>query len=385
VDKLSVAYVTFDCKLSGVLAHLMTALRHLDRGRYLPVVYAIKEPGELAEEIRGMGVEVVVLGRAQAKQFDWPAVGKLASEFRRRKMAVVHAHFQHASRYAHLAAWRASVPARFTTVHDIMGQPKPKRNWINWGLSHIVDTVITPSKAVKEDLLRFDGIKPGQIEVVYYGIDHDRFHYPPPRLEMRRRLGLPEGAKLVGTAGRLALQKGFDVLLRAMPAVAAAHPEARLLLVGSGKLEGELRAEADRLGVAPQVDFLGTRWDMPELFAAMDCFVLPSKRDSFPVVLLEAAATGLPCVATDDGGNPESVIDGETGLIVPLDDPKALGQAVISVLDDPARARRWGEAGRAKVERLHTARVMMDRIEALYERTLAAKGLLPAASGTAGG
>ncbi|MDA2917589.1 glycosyltransferase, partial [Nitrospinae bacterium AH_259_B05_G02_I21] len=132
----------------------------------------------------------------------------------------------------------------------------------------------------------------------------------------------------------------------------------RLLLIGSGKLEGELRAEADRLGVASRVDFLGTRSDMPELFAAMDCFVLPSKRDSFPVVLLEAAAAGLPCVATDDGGNPESVIHERTGLLVPVDDPKALAEAVVSVLDDPERARRWGAAGRAKIERLHTARVM---------------------------
>jgi glycosyltransferase involved in cell wall biosynthesis len=174
VDGLGVAYVTFDCKLSGVLAHLMTVLRNLDRERYRPTVFAIKEPGELAEEIRSMGVEVVVMARAQTKQFDWGAISQLAGEFHRRRTAVVHAHFQHASRYAHLAAWRASVPARFTTVHDIMGEPKPKRNWINWGLSHFVDRIITPSAAVKEDLLRFDGIKPDQIEVIYYGIDHTR-------------------------------------------------------------------------------------------------------------------------------------------------------------------------------------------------------------------
>ena len=381
MGELSVAYVTFDCKLSGVLAHLMTVLRHLDRERYRPTVFAIKEPGELAEEIRSMGVEVVVLGRAQTKQFDLGAVSKLAGEFRRRRTAVVHAHFQHASRYAHLAAWRASVPARFTTVHDIMGEPKPKRNWINWALAHIVDTIITPSRAVKEDLLRFDGLKPAQIEVIYYGIDHDRFHYPPPQKEMREKLGLPSGAKLVGTAGRLALQKGFDVLIRAMPDVVAAQPEARLVLIGGGKLEDELRAEAKSLGVEAHVDFLGTRWDMPELLASMDCFVLPSKRDSFPVVLLEAAATGLPCVATDDGGNPESVIHGETGLIVPVDDPKALADAVVAVLDSPERALRWGEAGRAKIKRLHTARVMMDKIETLYERTLAAKGVVASRAG----
>lgn len=383
MDRLSVAYVTFDCKLSGVLAHLITVLRNLDKDRYCPTVFAIKEPGELAEEIRSMEVEVVVMGRAQTKKFDLGAVGELAGEFRSRRTAVVHAHFQHASRYAHLAAWRASVPARFTTVHDIMGEPKPKRNWINWGLSHIVDTIITPSAAVKEDLLRFDGIKPEQIEVIYYGIDHTRFHYPPPREEMRRRLGLPLEAKLIGTAGRLALQKGFDVLIRAMPGVLKSHPEARLLLVGSGKLEEELRAEAALLGVDAQVDFLGTRRDMPELFSAMDCFVLPSKRDSFPVVLLEAAATGLPCIATDDGGNPESVLDGQTGLVVPVDDSDSLAEAIVRVLDDPEQARRWGEAGRAKIERSHTARVMMDRLEALYERVLVAKGVVPAPAGVA--
>ncbi len=378
VNPLGVAYVTFDCKLSGVLAHLMTVLRHLDRARWEPTVFAIKEPGELAEDIRSMGVEVVVLGRAQTKRFDWGAVSRLAAEFRRRRTAVVHAHFHHASRYAHLAAWLARVPARFTTVHDIMGEPKPKRNWITWGLAHLVDVIVTPSEAVRADLERFDGIAPEQVEVIYYGIDHDRFASADGREDVRRRLELPLEAKLVGTAGRLALQKGFDVLVQALPGVVAAHPDVRLLLIGSGKLEGELRAEADRLGVASRVDFLGTRSDMPELFAAMDCFVLPSKRDSFPVVLLEAAAAGLPCVATDDGGNPESVIHERTGLLVPVDDPKALAEAVVSVLDDPERASRWGAAGRAKIERLHTARVMMERIESLYERVLAAKGVVPA-------
>ena len=373
-----VAYITLDCKMSGVIEHLLTIFRNIDRQRFTPFVVAIRERGDLADEIEALGVEVHVLDRFASKQYDPWALWNCYQLLKEREAKVVHAHFHYASRFSHPAAKFMGGVATLTSVHDIMASPLPKRNRINRFLSRITDRWIACSEAVKRDLVTYDRIPPENIEVLYYGIDSERFAPSPDKRAARKQKGLPIDGHLLGIFGRLAGNKGHKCLIRAMDEVVKRYPEATLLVAGHGKEEANFRSEVESLGLNSRVHFLGRRRDVPDLLGLLDCFILPSRHDPFPVVLLEAAAAGLPCVATDDGGNPESVVHERTGLLVPVDDPKALAEAIVTVLDDPERARRWGAAGRAKIERLHTARVMMEQIESLYERVLAAKGLAPA-------
>ncbi len=377
---IPVAYVTLDCKMSGVIEHLVTIFRNIDRRRYEPCVVAVQERGDLAEEIEAMGVEVFVLGRFRSKRYDPGALWDCWRLFRGRGVGLVHAHFHYASRFSHPAAWLAGGTATVTSVHDIMAAPRPRRNRVNRLLGRMTDRWIACSEAVKQDLVAFDGLPPEEIEVLHYGIDHLRFSPAPDKGAARAAKGLPTDGPLLGIVSRLAGNKGHLALVRAMASVVKRFSEATLLVAGTGKMEAQIRAEVDRLGLKERVRFLGRRRDVPELLGLLDIFLLPSRDDPFPVALLEAAAAGLPVVTTESGGNPESVWHGETGLVVPVDDPEALAEAIGTVLENPEQARRWGQAGRAKIERLHTARVMMDRLEALYRRLTAARGLGPAES-----
>ena len=165
---------------------------------------------------------------------------------------------------------------------------------------------------------------------------------------------------------RLAEVKGQRLLLAAL-----AELDADAVLVGrdlerGGAYEAELRVEAERLGVADRVVFAGHRDDVPALLAGCDVVCLPSSVEGLPLVVLEAMAQGRPVVATAVGGTPELVVDGETGLLVPPGDARALAAALDKVLRDPALARRLGEAGRRRVLASFSLSAMTDRVLGLY-------------------
>jgi glycosyltransferase involved in cell wall biosynthesis len=145
------------------------------------------------------------------------------------------------------------------------------------------------------------------------------------------------------------------------------------VIAGAGPLRAELEANADALGVRDRVLFLGSRADTIELMAAFDVFVLPSVVEGMSNALLEAMAVGRPVVVTDVGGNPEVVVDGETGLVVPPADPDQLAASIVKLLEAPELAAEMGAAGRRRVLEHYQIDVMTRRIEELYEELLAAK------------
>ncbi len=180
--------------------------------------------------------------------------------------------------------------------------------------------------------------------------------------------GRPPGLRgaVVGTVARLAVQKGLDVLIDAAPLVLARRPDARFVIVGDGELRAELEARAVAAGVADRVAFLGARDDIPEQLATLDVFVLPSRFEGLCLAVIEAQAAGVPVVATPVGGIRETVVPGETGLLVPVDDPGALAAAILTLLDDPALAAHLaGEAQRRAIARF-AVEPMVERTVALY-------------------
>ena len=189
------------------------------------------------------------------------------------------------------------------------------------------------------------------------------------------------GGPLVVAVGRLVDKKGFGILLEAAPAILAGRPDARLAIGGGGDLETPLRRRAAELGIADRVAFPGPL-SHPEalaLIARAEVFVMPSLRDErgnvdgLPIVVLEAMAAGRPVVASDVAGLPLAVADGETGLLVPERDPAALATAVGSLLADPGRARRLGEAGRSRIERELNWAAVAEIHDRLYRRATAAR------------
>ncbi len=197
-------------------------------------------------------------------------------------------------------------------------------------------------------------------QVIPYGVDPASFApsaAADPGAELRRNLGLPSDCLIIFSVGRMVYKKGFEYLIRAMPAVLGAHPNAQLVLAGGGDLLGELKALAALLGIADHVCFPGwvERDQIPLYFSGCDLFVLPSIRDEagnvdgLPNTLLEAMASGRPVVASRVAGVPLAVIPGENGELVAEKDPAALAEAINRLLADPALRERYGAASRRRV------------------------------------
>jgi glycosyltransferase involved in cell wall biosynthesis len=212
--------------------------------------------------------------------------------------------------------------------------------------------------------LRSIGVRPERITVIPNGIDLDAWRplpqgSPPPP-------GLRPGRRVVGAVGRLSIDKDMDTLIRALARLGASRPDLDLVLVGDGPESARLRALARSEGVADRVLFLGHRADLRELYAAMDVFVLSSRTEGMPNVVLEAMAMGCPCVVTPVGGVGELVGPNES-VHVATGDVAGLAAAIDALLADPARARDLAGRARRRVEERFSFGDRVRRMEDLYE------------------
>ena len=264
-----------------------------------------------------------------------------------RKCSLFHCHWTISGLVAYGAARLRRRPVVLTVRgSDLHLMQKGLIGWVNRRTYRWMDRII----AVSEDIagrLREAGVGPDKIRVVYNGVD-PRFH-PRDPVDMRRRLGLPEGRFIVVFVGLIVPVKGVDVLVRALQLL----DDERLLcvLVGGGPLSDELQEESERAGMADRVLFCGAQptADIPLWLNAADVLVLPSRSEGRPNVVLEAQACGVPVVATRVGGTPELIRDGETGLLVESGDAPALAAGLLRLMDDEACRRRLGRAGREAI------------------------------------
>jgi glycosyltransferase involved in cell wall biosynthesis len=237
-----------------------------------------------------------------------------------------------------------------------------------------VDHLIVVSRSVLEryePFFRKGVLAPERVSVVPSAYRPDRFHPGVSGGRVRTELGFAPDVPLVGVVGRLVADKGQDDLLKAAPAILKMRPATRFLLVGTGSRERDLKELATSLGVAQAVRFLGFRDDVPEVTAALNVSVLPSiDCDASSAVLKEALACGVPAVATSIGGAAEILEDGVTGLIVPPHDPARLATAILTLLDDPEKARAMGRRGSREVAARFNPERLADETLAVYKRVV---------------
>jgi len=243
----------------------------------------------------------------------------------------------------------------------------PKHSKLYRLMAGAPDRVFAVSELVRQHGIEVDGIDPARVITIYNGLD--LAHWTPPAPTPKA-----PGEFLIATVGNIRPVKGHDVLIRAAAIVLARFPKATFTIAGE-ILEpayfAELQTLAYTLNITDRIRFLGGVTDLRTCLAAADLFVLPSRSEGFSNAIVEAMALALPVVATNVGGNAEAVATGISGLIVPPDDPEALAAAILQILQDPARARTMGAAGRIFVSQTFTTEIMIQRITAQYANLLA--------------
>jgi len=342
---LRLLHIVKNLPTGGIQRQLLELLRRYDRKRVLPLVCSIKDKGQIGMEIETLGVEVICLDRPK-EGFDLFALIDLYKLIKEREIQIVRTHSFKANLHGIIAARMAGVPCIVASVHNVYEKERERnfgRRISNRCLSNYADKIVAVSNAVKSDIMKYDGIAGEKVEIIYNGIDIDKFKSSAGS-PVRERLGIPQGIPVIGTVGRLHPQKGQKYLLGAVSVLKNKFPALRLLLVGDGPLRKELEDYAETLGITENVLFLGMRRDIPELLSAMDIFVFPSLWEGLGNVLIEAMAAGKPVVATDIPPVREIVTSEDSGFLVPPADSQALAEAIALILEDSALREALGEA-----------------------------------------
>ena len=345
--------------VSGAVHHCALLSRELIRRGH--EVTLLCRPGAwIAGELAGEPIDVLF---SDLRRLPFDELHRVAAEIRARGIEVVHTHMSRAHFFGVLLRWFAGVPS-VATAHCRQVQP-------HWMFN---DLVIAVSEATRRYQCRYNLVRRNRITTIQSFIDPGRLAGVPAdaRTKFRQSLGLDEQTPLFGTLGTILPRKGQLYLVRALPKILAAVPEARLVIIGEThdahpQYRVKLQQTAEQLGVSSRIVWAGYCADAYEVLAALDVFALASLEENLPMVILEAMALGLPTVATAVGGIPECVVSGETGLLVPPANSEAMAAAVAGLLADPVQRRRLGEAGRRQVHESFSLEGQITRIEAVLQ------------------
>jgi glycosyltransferase involved in cell wall biosynthesis len=300
-----------------------------------------------------------------------PGAASLARIARHHRFDILHAHTAKAHSLASIAT-NLFQGARHLVVHRRIGF-RPGRGLLGWPKYHLgVDAYITVSEKLRQIMIDA-GIEPQRVHTVRSVTDPTRFTPADPDPRLRSELGIPTDAVVMGNVGYLVPHKDHENLLEAIARVARQVPEVWVVIVGSGPLREDLEDKARQLGIADRLVLTGFREDVERLINLFDIFALSSSEEGICSTLFEVMACEKPIVATDASGVAEAVLDGQTGLLVPIKDPRALADAILHLLRNPDQARRYARAGHRRVLEEFTVEKLTEKTLQVYRQVLAGR------------
>ncbi|GAA1180479.1 glycosyltransferase [Kitasatospora gansuensis] len=360
--RIRVLWLTKGLGRGGAEQLLVNCARHADRERYeIEVAYVLPWKDALVPALEAAGVTVHCLGGAPGRLWPW----RLARLLARRRYHLVHSHMPIPAAAARLLTLGLLQPVLVHTEHNVWERYRTATRWANSLTYRRNRAVIAVSHAVAAAIPAGRRRAGGSDRVVHHGPDlGGSAGRPAARAHARAELALPPDALVIGTVANFTPKKDQATLLTAFGLLREQHPGARLVLIGSGPLEAELRAAAGE-GVV----FAGSRADVPELLPGFDVFTLSSRQEGLPVALMEAMTSGLPSVVTRVGGMPEVLDDGGQGFLVEPGDPAGLAAAFGRLAGDAGLRERLGAAARLRAERFDVAGAQR-AVEQVYEQVL---------------
>ncbi len=382
---LRIAHVVTALVAGGAQRQELALAEGLPRDRFHIDFLAVGGPGEYDERARAAGAGVVHLGSRPT-----PGESRLAGHRRRIGVMTDFVRTVRQGRYDIVDAWlypddvRAATTRFLTRTPVVMSGRRNIQAHTKFGpiagvldrvVDRRVDAVVANSEASARFAIASHHTNPGHLHIIRNGVERIEPLDASQRLAWRRRIGVGPEDVVVGCVGRLKRVKRPDLLVDAVARLAADRPDLRLVFVGEGDERPRLEQQIRGLGLEGRVLLHGNEPDPRPMYGAFDLVAQSSRSEGLPNVLLEAAAAARPIVATDAGGSNEIVIDGRTGLLVPIESVDRLASALGSLLDDPALRERLGIAAREHVEAAFGMERFVREYGDLYERTAGAKGV----------
>jgi glycosyltransferase involved in cell wall biosynthesis len=361
----------------GTENHFMTLSRALDAARFDVRFACLRKWGPFVDELRERQIPLVEYQLATFRSLNALAQqARLARDVKRHGVDIVHAYSFYGNVFA-IPPGRLAAPVVIASIRDRGPYLTAMQRRVQRHVCRLADCILVNAEAVKQWLID-DGYDASQIVVIPNGVDLRRFA-DGDRQAVRRSLGVPESARLIGLVSRLSPLKGIEDFLHSAAIIAAKSDDLRFVIVGEPSpiqnvayLE-ELRGLAHSLGIGSKVLFTGLRSDVPALLTALDVSVMPSLNEALSNVLLESMAAATPIVATDVGGTSEAITNGVNGVLVPAANPQSLATAIERLLAAPAQARQLARNARKTIEDRFSLDRMVYATECLYDRLLSAK------------
>lgn len=366
----------------GMKNHLIDLVRFTDRKQY-QVEVACPHGHNLREELNALGVRVlpIPLKGSISPLSDWQTVFIIARHLKKNQVDILHAHSSKGALVGRLAALIARTPVVVFTAHNSIfyehWSPLKLKTMatVEKMLASGTQRIIAVSKALKEEIFKYEGIPESKISIVYNGVDLNKVHLDGDKLRVCKNMGIPPLGQLVGVVARLAPQKGVTYFLKA--AALLKNHQVNFVVIGDGPLRQHLEQEAISLGLENRVFFTGYRSDINKIMPVLDVLVLPSVTEGLPLIILEAMAARRPVVATKVGGVPEVITHGQTGLLVEAKDSHALADAIEQLISNKDMALYIGNSARKLVEQKFTLQQMADTTMNIYQELILKKGLTP--------
>lgn len=362
---LKVLLLTDDAYVGGGQQHVLSLARNINKKKF-DVAVACPHSGFLVDELRRSKIRHFAIDLPE--RAEWNALRAMRQLLVLYRPDIVHSHGGTAGFYGRLASFSLSSIRRVHTYHGIHylnfknGWKRHLFTMIDRFLLGATDAIICVAESDFQLGMKAGVVRRSKCVVITNGIDVRKF-----AVSKSRMFGKQSGrGKLVGTIGRLHVQKGQEDLLKAAPAVLRGNPHVSFCIIGEGELRDHLQSVARHLGIEANVSFRGARTDIPRQLAGMDVFVLPSLWEGFPIVLLEAMAARKPIVATAVNGVLEILEHGKNALLVPPNDPVALADAILRILNDRALAALCASNAFATVKSSFTEQEMVRRTEHVY-------------------
>lgn len=349
-----VIHCVFSIAIGGQEVVILSLAERANRALFSPRVLCLQGAGELAPRFEAAGIPVDVLDRSDGGSI--ATLTAMRRYLRARRPAIFHTHNPTPHQFGALARLVTNIPVLIHTKHGRNQLLTRKGRQLERFAGQVTDAVVAVSRDAADVARTVEWVPSNRIHVIRNGIDVAAITPARPA---------SNGWHVVHVA-RLSEVKDQTTLLHAARLVLDRQPAFRLDIVGEGERREELERLSAELGLGVAVRFHGFQADVRPFLVGVDAFVLSSVSEGIALTLLEAMAAALPVVATDVGGNREVVIPGETGFLVPAGDPAAMARALIMLLGDPARASKFGAAGRARVAAEFTLDATVAAYEALY-------------------
>jgi glycosyltransferase involved in cell wall biosynthesis/tRNA A-37 threonylcarbamoyl transferase component Bud32 len=366
-NPLKILHINTELTWRGGEQQVLYLIKGLTKKGYIS--HLICQPkGSLYDHALQEGVKTFPL--PMRGEVDLIAAFKIAQRIRQEKYDLVHSHTSHGhSLVIGASFFLRKPPIRIVTRrldfsifrHNFLGMNIYK-------YTKGVDHIIAISQKVRDVLIK-DGISPDKISIVHSGVDVDRFKGVKGDYILQE-FSIPSGTPILGNVAYLVEHKGQKYLIQAMSEVVKKHPEIRLFILGKGRLELQLKAMAEALNLERNIIFTGFRKDVGAFLNIFNLLVVSSVEEGLNSTILDALSLEVPVVATDAGGIPEVINNGETGILVPRADPEALASGILWMLSNPDQAKAMAKKGREKVIKQFSDKVMVEKNIQIYQKLI---------------